>query len=101
MVIIGAGKAGARAAISLREHGWKGTITLIGEEAHAPYDRPPLSKAAMTAEDDPSPVFLLDDELLQALDVTFIARCRGDRYRSREEGRWCSPMAGAFPIRSC
>ena len=73
MVIIGAGKAGARAAISLREHGWKGRITLIGEEAHAPYDRPPLSKAAMTAAEEPSPVFLLDDELLQALEVTFIA----------------------------
>lgn len=73
MVIIGAGKAGARAPISLREHGWKGRITLIGEEPLAPYDRPPLSKAAMTAAEEPAPVFLLDDELLQALDVTFIA----------------------------
>src|SRR6185295_5308750 len=64
---------GARTAISLREHGWKGAITLIGEEAHAPYDRPPLSKAAMTAAEDPAPVFLLDDELLSALEVTFVA----------------------------
>ena len=73
MVIIGAGKAGARAVVSLREHGWKGTITLIGEEAHAPYDRPPLSKSAMTADAEPAPVFLLDEELLKSLDVTFIA----------------------------
>jgi 3-phenylpropionate/trans-cinnamate dioxygenase ferredoxin reductase subunit len=73
MVIIGAGKAGARAVVSLREHGWKGTITLIGEEAHAPYDRPPLSKSAMTAEEEPKPVFLLDEELLTSLDVTFIS----------------------------
>src|SRR5262245_56604925 len=73
MVIIGAGKAGARAVISLREHGWKGSITLIGEEAHAPYDRPPLSKAAMTAAEEPSPVFLLDEELLASLDVAFLS----------------------------
>ena len=73
MVIVGAGKAGARAVVSLREHGWKGPITLIGDEALAPYDRPPLSKAAMTAAEEPAPVFLLDDELLQSLEVTFIA----------------------------
>ncbi len=86
MVIIGAGKAGARAPISLREHGWKGSITLIGEEAHAPYDRPPLSKAAMTAAEEPAPVFLLDDEMLQALEVTFIANAMAtDIDRTRKE----------------
>jgi len=86
MVIIGAGKAGARAPISLREHGWKRSITLIGEEVHAPYDRPPLSKAAMTAAEEPSPVFLLDDEMLQALDVTFIANAMAsDIDRAKKE----------------
>lgn len=40
MVIIGAGKAAASAIVSLREHKWTGSITLIGEEQHAPYDRP-------------------------------------------------------------
>lgn len=44
MVIIGAGEAGARAAVELRTQGWSGPITLIGEEKHAPYERPPLSK---------------------------------------------------------
>ena len=53
MVIVGAGEAGARAARALREHGWDGAITLIGEEPHAPYERPPLSKAVMTAEGEP------------------------------------------------
>ena len=32
MVIVGAGKAGARAVVGLREHSWHGSITLIGEE---------------------------------------------------------------------
>ena len=44
-LVIGAGKAGARAVIGLREHGWQGDITLIGDEVFPPYDRPPLSKA--------------------------------------------------------
>lgn len=45
MVIIGAGEAGVRASFSLRERGYAGSITLIGEEPHTPYERPPLSKA--------------------------------------------------------
>lgn len=44
VVIIGAGEAGCRAAISLREKGFSGKITLVNAEAHMPYERPPLSK---------------------------------------------------------
>lgn len=47
MVIIGAGHAGIRAALSMREFGYDGTVTLIAEEgATSPYERPPLSKWA-------------------------------------------------------
>lgn len=42
--IIGAGECGARAAFALREKGFEGRITLIGNEPHLPYERPPLSK---------------------------------------------------------
>ncbi len=72
MVIAGAGKAGARAVLALREHGWKEPITLIGEEALAPYDRPPLSKSAITAEAPPDPVFILDEFMLASLGATFV-----------------------------
>jgi len=44
-VIVGGGLAGATAAITLREAGPAGTVTLIGAEPEAPYERPPLSKA--------------------------------------------------------
>lgn len=44
VVIIGAGQAGAQAAYALREHGFAGRIVLVGDEAQAPYQRPPLSK---------------------------------------------------------
>jgi len=44
IVIVGAGLCGGRAALGLRQRGFDGTIILIGNEPHAPYDRPPLSK---------------------------------------------------------
>ena len=47
-VIIGAGPAGMRAAEVLRQKSPEAEITLIGDEPHPPYDRPPLSKAFLT-----------------------------------------------------
>jgi len=44
MVIIGAGECGTRAALTLREDGYAGPITLVGAETGDPYERPPLSK---------------------------------------------------------
>lgn len=51
-VIAGAGHAGGRAALTLREAGFAGRIVLIGDEAHLPYERPPLSKAWLKGESD-------------------------------------------------
>lgn len=47
IVIAGAGQAGARAAEALRARGFKGSITMIGDEPHPPYERPQLSKAML------------------------------------------------------
>ena len=44
VLIVGAGHAGAQAAIVLRQRGYAGTIALLGEEPDLPYERPPLSK---------------------------------------------------------
>ncbi len=44
VIIIGGGQAGAQAAVSLRQEGWDGGITILAEEEVAPYQRPPLSK---------------------------------------------------------
>ena len=65
MEIVCAGEAGARAAFALREAGWRGPITLSGNEAHAPYERRPLSKARITAEAPPSAPFILRDGRLK------------------------------------
>jgi 3-phenylpropionate/trans-cinnamate dioxygenase ferredoxin reductase component len=50
IVIAGAGHAGGSAAAFLRQFGWTGPITLVGEEPLAPYQRPPLSKAWLKGE---------------------------------------------------
>lgn len=47
VVIVGAGLAGLRAAETLRDAGFEGDVTVIGDEAHPPYDRPPLSKQVL------------------------------------------------------
>ena len=44
VAVVGAGLAGLSAARALRQQGFDGRLTLIGDEAHRPYDRPPLSK---------------------------------------------------------
>jgi 3-phenylpropionate/trans-cinnamate dioxygenase ferredoxin reductase subunit len=51
VVIVGAGHAGVQAAASLREEGFDGPVTLIGDENELPYHKPPLSKAFMKDAD--------------------------------------------------
>lgn len=49
-IVVGASLAGLRGAESLRRAGFAGRLTLVGAEAHEPYDRPPLSKHVLTGE---------------------------------------------------
>ena len=55
MVIVGAGECGARAAFAFRELGYGGPVTLIGDEPHHPYERPPLSKDVLWHDEAPAP----------------------------------------------
>jgi NADPH-dependent 2,4-dienoyl-CoA reductase/sulfur reductase-like enzyme len=50
VIIVGASMGGLRAAEALRRFGYAGAITVIGDEPHAPYNRPPLSKEVLAAE---------------------------------------------------
>jgi 3-phenylpropionate/trans-cinnamate dioxygenase ferredoxin reductase subunit len=70
VVIIGAGHAGGTAAALLRQFGFDGAITLIGEEPLAPYQRPPLSKAWLKGE--------ADGESLALKPLTFYAEAKID-----------------------
>ncbi len=50
VLIIGAGQAGAQTAIFLRQNNFPGPITMIGDEAYVPYERPPLSKGFLAGD---------------------------------------------------
>jgi 3-phenylpropionate/trans-cinnamate dioxygenase ferredoxin reductase component len=49
-VVVGAGMAGLRTAEALRAQGYAGEVVVLGDEPHAPYNRPPLSKEALAGE---------------------------------------------------
>lgn len=66
VVIVGAGHAGGSAAALLRQYGWQGPIILIGAEPVAPYQRPPLSKAWLTADSDVAALLLRPANFYQA-----------------------------------
>ncbi|GAA4152834.1 NAD(P)/FAD-dependent oxidoreductase [Actinomadura keratinilytica] len=51
IVIVGASLAGAKAAETLREEGYRGRVVLIGEEVERPYERPPLSKGFLLGQE--------------------------------------------------
>jgi NADPH-dependent 2,4-dienoyl-CoA reductase/sulfur reductase-like enzyme len=58
VVIVGASLAGLTAAETLREEGFAGRITMVGDEPYLPYDRPPLSKAALIGRFPPAHAIL-------------------------------------------
>jgi 3-phenylpropionate/trans-cinnamate dioxygenase ferredoxin reductase component len=57
-IIVGGGMAGAVAAQTLREEGFDGRITLLGQEPNAPYERPPLSKDYLQGKADRDSIFV-------------------------------------------
>ena len=69
LVIIGAGHAGGRAALTLRSEGYSGRLILIGDEAHAPYERPPLSKGLLQGTTDLAGCSLCDSTRLDDLEI--------------------------------
>ncbi|WP_426320830.1 NAD(P)/FAD-dependent oxidoreductase [Microbacterium sp. E-13] len=58
MLIIGGGLAGGTAAQALRDEGFEGDITVVAEEPHPPYQRPPLSKGYLGGSDGLDAVIL-------------------------------------------
>ena len=72
IVIIGAGQAGAQAVISLRAEGFTGPITMVGDEAYAPYQRPPLSKAYLMGTFERARLFLKPDSFYRDNDCELI-----------------------------
>lgn len=90
VVIVGAGQAGAWVAQRLRERDARCGIVLLGDEPWAPYERPPLSKGSIKA-DDPAPPFILTQERAEALGIRLIT---GARATGIDRNRKCVETAG-------
>ncbi|WP_328449916.1 NAD(P)/FAD-dependent oxidoreductase [Amycolatopsis sp. NBC_00438] len=71
VAVVGASLAGVRAAQELRAQGYDGGVVLIGEEAHLPYDRPPLSKGFLAGTTSRAALELLDAGDLASLALDF------------------------------
>ncbi|AWN30985.1 FAD-dependent oxidoreductase [Streptomyces sp. NEAU-S7GS2] len=67
IAVVGASAAGLAAAEALRRGGWRGPLTLIGDEPHLPYDRPPLSKQLLHGAWEPDRLLLRTEEQLAPL----------------------------------
>jgi 3-phenylpropionate/trans-cinnamate dioxygenase ferredoxin reductase subunit len=75
VLIVGAGHAGFQVAASLRQHGYGERICLINDEAHLPYQRPPLSKAYLKGEGRPDSLMFRPDKFYRDQNIELI----GDR----------------------
>lgn len=75
-MIVGAGQAGGRAAEALRASGYAGEIVLFGEEPHAPYERPRLSKSVLLREEPTAAAAMRPREWYAAQRITLRTRSR-------------------------
>ncbi len=71
VAIVGASLAGLRAVEAMRTAGFDGAITVIGDEPHLPYDRPPLSKRLLAGEWGPDRILLRKADDMDSLGVTW------------------------------
>lgn len=69
IIIVGAGHAGGRAALTLREEGFGGRLIMVGDEVHLPYERPPLSKGLLQGTADLPGYSLCDAARLDQLAI--------------------------------
>ncbi|MFD4422925.1 NAD(P)/FAD-dependent oxidoreductase [Agromyces sp. NPDC058484] len=76
VLIVGAGQAGSQVAISLREAGYRGRVTVVGDEPYLPYHRPPLSKAFLKGDASPDSLALRGDAAYRRHDVDVLLGAR-------------------------
>src|ERR1700716_2747058 len=82
VIIAGAGHAGFQLAASLRQSGFSGRIGLVNDEAHLPYQRPPLSKAYLKGAGGPDTLMFRPDKFYREQNIELIA----DRAASIDRG---------------
>ncbi|NRP13775.1 Rhodocoxin reductase [Aliiroseovarius sp. xm-m-379] len=78
IIVIGAGQAGASLVAKLRNSGFEGQVTLIGEESAPPYQRPPLSKAYLLGDMALERLYLRPESFYAEQDITLRLSTRVD-----------------------
>ena len=88
IIVVGASQAGLQVAESLRAEGYDGPLTMIGDEPHPPYQRPPLSKALLTGESTEDRLVLRGRDLLAKRNIELVTGVRVDAIeRAGRRGR--------------
>jgi len=90
VLIVGASAAGLSVAENLRRGGFTGRLTMVGEEPHLPYDRPPLSKEVLSGLWPDSKTQLRDRSTLSELDIDLRLGSRAERVDSAARIVTCS-----------
>jgi len=72
VLIVGAGHAGAQVAITLRQRKFAGSITVLGDEAEPPYERPPLSKEYLSGEKPFERILIRPESFYEEREITLL-----------------------------
>lgn len=84
IIVVGAGHAGFQAAASLRALGFQGQLSLIGDELHLPYQRPPLSKSALAQRKRAEELAFRDGAFFEQQRIALRLGCRVTRIDASE-----------------
>ena len=76
ILIVGAGHAGAQAAIALRQNKYEGSIAIVGDEPEYPYERPPLSKEYLAGEKPFERILIRPPAFWAERDIAMLASTR-------------------------
>ncbi len=87
VLIVGGGQAAMHLASTLREHGWQAAVTIVSEEARAPYQRPPLSKAFLSGNIDPTTLEFRSAEQYERDRITVLTGQRVTDVQAAAPGR--------------
>src|SRR5579859_1864807 len=87
VLIVGGGQAAVNLASSLRELGWQAAVTIVSEEAYAPYQRPPLSKAFLSGNAEATTLESRSAERYESDRITVLTGHRVTDVRAATPGR--------------
>ncbi|MBN4075366.1 MAG: pyridine nucleotide-disulfide oxidoreductase [SAR86 cluster bacterium] len=78
-IIVGASHAAGELCASLRKEGWTGSITVVGDEAYLPYNRPPLSKTFLAGEKSIDDLLIRHEQAYVKADIEMKLGCRVEK----------------------